>query len=178
MLELDQWHKLHWYVDAAFAVHPDMRSHTGAIMTMGKGAANHVCRKQGMNTRSSMEAKVVGADEVVGSMLWSKLFLDAQRYDIKENILYQDNKSAMLLERNGRKSTGKRSQHLNICLYYVADQKAKGHIDIRYCPTDQMVGDYMTKPLHGRKFMEFRQTIMNLPIAAQLMMISCMNAVS
>ena len=33
-----------------------------------------------------------------------------------------------------------------------------------------MIGDYMTKPLHGKKFIEFRKLIMNLPQAAQLMM--------
>ena len=27
-----------WYVDAAFAVHPDMKSHTGITFTLGKGA--------------------------------------------------------------------------------------------------------------------------------------------
>ena len=29
---------------------------------------------------------------------------------------------------------------------------AKGHIDIRYCLTDEMIGDNMTKPFHGAKF--------------------------
>ena len=48
--------------------------------------------------------------------------------------------------------------------------KAKGHIDIRYCPTDEMIGDYMTKPLHGAKIDNFQQQIMHLPVAAQLMM--------
>jgi hypothetical protein len=179
-LKADGSRVLKWFVDASFAVHPDMRSHTGAVMTMGQGAVQHICRKQGMNTRSSTEAEVVGADEAVGPMLWTRLFLEAQGYKVNDNILYQDNKSAMLLETNGRKSAGKRSRHLNIRYFFVADQKAKGHIDIRYCPTDKMVGDYMTKPLHGDKFRQFRQTILNLPapsqqlsVASQLMMFSC-----
>ena len=79
----------------------------------------------------------------------------------------------MLLEMNGRKSAGKRSRHLNIQYFFVADQKRKGHIDINYCPTDQMIGDYMTKPLHGTKFRQFRKTIQNLPVAAQLVMYGC-----
>jgi hypothetical protein len=29
-----------WYVDASFAVHPDFKSHTGAMMTLGKEACN------------------------------------------------------------------------------------------------------------------------------------------
>ena len=123
-----------------------------------------------MNTRSSTEAEVVAADEVVGSMLWTKLFLEAQGYPVKENILYQDNRSAMLLEGNGRRSAGRRSRHLNIRLFFVTDQKEKGNLTIEYCPTDLMKGDYMTKPLHGSKFTQQRADIMNLPVAAQLFM--------
>ena len=137
---------------------------------MGKGAVTSLSRKQGMNTRSSTEAEVVGADEAVGSMLWSKLFLEEQGYPVKQNILFQDNKSSMLLEANGRKSAGKRSRHLNICLFFVTDQQEKGQIQIQYCPTDLLIGDYMTKPLHGKKFRHFRQEIMNLPMAVQLFM--------
>ena len=172
-LRADGTGELRWYVDASFAVHPNFRSHTGAVMTMGKGALTSVSWKQGMNTRSSTEAEVVAADEVVGPMVWTKLFLEAQGYPVKRNILFQDNQSAMLLESNGRASAGKRSRHLNIRFFFVTDQKAKGNIDIEYCPTDSMMGDYMTKPLHGRKFTVFREDIMNLSTAAQIFMVAC-----
>jgi hypothetical protein len=172
-LRADGTGRIKWHVDASFAVHIDMRSHTGATMTMGEGAISSISRKQGMNTRSSTEAEVVAADEVVGPMLWTKNFLEAQGYPVKENILFQDNQSAMLLESNGRKSAGKRSRHLNIRYFFVADQKEKGNISIEYCPTDQMIGDYMTKPTHGKKFRGFRQQIMNLPTAAQLFAYCC-----
>ena len=162
-----------WHVDAAFAVHPDFRSHTGAAFTMGKGAIKSLSNKQGMNTRSSTEAEVIAADETVGSMVWTGLFMEAQGYPLMNNILYQDNRSAMLLETNGLRSAGKRSHHLNIRYFFVADQKAKGHIDIQYCPTDEMVADYFTKPLHGAKFQHFREVILNLPVNAQLFMIGC-----
>ena len=76
----------------------------------------------------------------------------------------------MLLKTNGHKSAGKCSHHLNIQYFYVTNQKAEGHIDVRYCPTDKMIGDYMTKPLHGAKFDSFHQQIMHLPVAAQLVM--------
>jgi len=35
ILEADNTQTVSWYVDAAFAVHKDMKSHTGAVMTMG-----------------------------------------------------------------------------------------------------------------------------------------------
>jgi hypothetical protein len=37
-LEADNTQTSTWYFHAAFAVHPDMRSHTGATFTLGKGA--------------------------------------------------------------------------------------------------------------------------------------------
>ena len=137
---------------------------------MGDGAITSLSRKQGMNTRSSTEAEVVATDEIVSLMIWTQLFLEVQGYPVKENVLYQDNKSTMLLEANGWKSADNHSHHLNIRYFYINDEKAKGHIDIRYCPKDEMIGDYMTKPLQGVKFDNFQQQIMHLPVVAQLMM--------
>jgi hypothetical protein len=54
-----------WYRDAAFAVLSDMRRHSGAVLTLGKGAVNTISTKQNLNTRSSTEAEVVAADDVV-----------------------------------------------------------------------------------------------------------------
>ena len=81
---------------------------------MGDGAITSLSRKQGMNTRSSTEVEVVAADEIVSPMMWTQLFLKTQGYPVKENILYQDNQSTMLLETNRHKSAGKHSCHLNI----------------------------------------------------------------
>ena len=157
---MDDLRILKWYVDVAFAVHPDFKSHTGMVMTMGQGALQSMSRKQKLNTRSSTEAELVGADDVVSQMLWTQLFLEEQGYPIEKNILYQDNKSTILLETNGRKSAGKRSRALNVRYFFIANQVEKGKLGVEYCPTDEMVGDYMTKPLQGRKFEEFVKTIM------------------
>ena len=146
-------------------------------MTMGKGAVISNSGKQKLNTRSSTEAELVAADDTVGQMVWAGLFLKAQQYPLEGNVLHQDNQSAILLESNGRESAGKRSRHLNIRLFFVKDQKDKGNISIHYCPTDQMLGDYMTKPVQGDKFKAFRKEIMNIediPVAAQMMMLACL----
>jgi len=42
-------------VDAEFAVHKDMKSHTGAEMTMGSGAVISLSTKQKVNARSSTD---------------------------------------------------------------------------------------------------------------------------
>ena len=42
-----------WWVDSSYAVHPDMKSHTGIYMTLGKGATYMASCKQKLNTTSS-----------------------------------------------------------------------------------------------------------------------------
>ena len=71
----------------------------------------------------------------------------------------QDNKSVILLERNGKQSMGKQTWALNICYYMISDQLAKGSIHVTYCLTDNMIADYMIKGLQGMKFAKFRQQI-------------------
>jgi hypothetical protein len=160
ILKADNLNVIKWYVDASFAVHPDFRSHTGGTMTMGQGAIQSISRKQRLNTKSSTESELVGADDVSVMILWTKLFLEAQGRRITENILFQDNKSAILLEKNGKRSSGKRTRHLNIRYFFLTDQVAKGNVSIQYCPTDEMIGDFMTKPLQGAKFVKFKRDVM------------------
>ena len=151
-----------WYVDAAFAVHPDFKSHTGATMRFGDkgGAIQCSSRKQKLNTRNSCEAELVAVDDMSVLILWTKLFLEEQGYDIEKNILKQDNKASILLQLNGRKSAGKRSRALNVRYFFMTDQVQKGNVQIEYCPTDDMEGDFQTKPLQGSKFIKFRNSIM------------------
>ena len=161
-LGAENLHVIKWYVDASFAVHEDYKSHTGAVMTFGHGAVQSLSRKQKLNTKSSTEAELVAVDDAAVMILWTKLFMEAQGYHIEKNILYQDNKSAILLETNGRKSAGRRSRALNVRYFFVTDQKEKGNINIEFCPTKEMRGDYMTKALTGEPFGGHRQYIMGI----------------
>ena len=63
ILSADNLRVIKWYIDAAFAVHPDFRSHTGGVMTLGRGAIQSISTKQKLNTRSSTEAELVGTDD-------------------------------------------------------------------------------------------------------------------
>ena len=127
---------------------------------MGKGAIQSIARKQKLNVRSSTESELVGVDDAATMIFWTKLFLEAQGYDIEKNIIYQDNKSAILLETNGKKSSSRRTRALNIRYFFITDQVEKGNAQIEYCGTDDMVGDFFTKPLQGEKFRKFRDSIM------------------
>jgi len=65
---------LKWWVDSSYAVHPDMRSHSGIYMTLGKGMAYSTSSKQKLNTESSTEAELVAIDDSMGQILWTRHF--------------------------------------------------------------------------------------------------------
>ena len=88
--------------------------------------------------------------------------MEQQGYPLSKNILFQDNKSAILLENNSKRSAGKRSRALNVRYFFLTDQVKKGNLTIEYCPTDVMWADFMTKPLQGEKFRKFRDDILGI----------------
>jgi hypothetical protein len=114
ILAADASGKIRWWVDASYAVHNDMKSHTGGTMSLGKGSLYSSSTKQKLVTRSSTEAEVVGVHDVMPQLIWTAHFLEAQGVHINESILYQDNTSLILIERNGRRSSTKRTHHMNI----------------------------------------------------------------
>ena len=69
--------------------------------------------------------------------------------------------STMLLANNGRASSSKRTRHINIRYFFITDRIGRREIAIKYCPTDDMIADFYTKPLNGSKFCKFRNLIMN-----------------
>ena len=153
-----------WFVDASFAVHPNMRSYTGGALTLGRGCPVVTSTKQKLNTRSSTESELVGVDDLMPSILWTRNFLKAQGYAVTENILYQDNKSSILLEKNRRASSSKRTRHIAIRYFFVTDRIAKGELTIEWCPTAAMIADFMTKPLQGALFRKFRDIVLGIDV--------------
>ncbi len=131
-------------------------------MSLGKGAAYGTSTRQKLNTKSSTEAELVGVNDVMPQILWTRYFLEAQGYGVDDSLVYQDNQSAILLEKNGRASSGKRTRHINIRYFFVTDRIATGEVKVEYCPTGEMLGDFFTKPLQGVLFKKFRDHVLNL----------------
>ena len=132
-------------------------------MSLGKGCGINISSKQKINTRSSTEAELVGMNDAMSMILWVRMFIIEQGYTVSDNIVYQDNQSTILLGNNGRRSSGKRTRHIEIRYYFVTDNVKRKNIRIEYCPTEEMIADFFTKPLQGRQFRKLRRFIMNLP---------------
>ena len=75
----------------------------------------------------------------------------------------QDNKSCMLLEKNGKASSSKRTKHIDVRHFFVTDWIEKKELKVFHCLTDEMVVHFFTNPLQGHKFKKFRKIVMNVP---------------
>jgi hypothetical protein len=89
-------------------------------------------------------------------LLWTGRFLMEQGFHLKETILYQDNTSSILIEKNGCSSCSKRSRHMDIRYFFIKEQVDMKRVKI------EMVADYFTKPLQGGPFRKLRDYIMNI----------------
>ena len=110
--------------------------------------------------RSSTESELIGVYDVLPQVLWTKQFLEEQGWSDSATMIYQDNTSSILLERNGCSSSTKRTKHMNIRYFYATEQVKKKAIHVTHCPTDEMVGDFFTKPRQGSLFIKMRNYTM------------------
>jgi hypothetical protein len=119
---------LKWWVDAAFAVHPIMQGHSGGGLSLGRTGFPIVSyTKQRLNTQSSTESEIMGADDFMPGICWTQYFMEAQGYQVQDNVLFQDNKSTSLLEKNGKASSSKHMKHVNIRYFFITVTSSMYH---------------------------------------------------
>ena len=159
-LGADDIAKMQSWVDVSYGIHNDCKSHTGGCISFGWGVLLTMCQKQKLNTKSSTEGEIVGVSDYMPNMIWAKMFLEAQGYHVKENILHQDNQSAMKIELNGKRSSGKKTKHMNNRYFWIKDRLASEGIEVKYCPTSKMIADFFTKPLQGNLFRKLRDVVL------------------
>ena len=88
--------------------------------------------------------------------------MEAQGYGVDDTHALQDNWSSIILEKNGKASSSKRTKHINIRYYIVTDRIAMNELSVHWCPTEYMIADFVTKPLQGELFRKFRDQIMGI----------------
>jgi hypothetical protein len=115
------------------------------------------------NTKSSTETELTSLADKLADVVWMIYFIECQGYDIDEYIIFQDNMSALSLEKNGCISSSKRTKHIKAKYFLIKDYYDAGEIDVKFCPTDEMWADILTKPLKGQKFRDMRAFLQNCP---------------
>ena len=120
IIEWDASGTILWSIDSSFAVHNNMRSHTGAMLIFGRGAVFSLSNKQKVNSTSSTVAEIIGVDDAMNFVMWVNLFVEQQVLNLptesiikklgsQPSVLQQDNTNSIRLEANDKKSSTKRT---------------------------------------------------------------------
>jgi len=152
--------KMESWIGVSYGIHEDCRSHTGGLISWDWGELACKSQKQKLNTKRSTEGEIVGVRYFMPNMIWARMFLKAQGFKITQNILHQDNQNAMKIIKNGRIFNDKKTKHMGNRYFWIKDPIKSEHIDVRYCPTEKMIADFLTKPLQGKLFRKFRDIIL------------------
>ena len=145
-----------WWVDDFYVVHEDCQGHTGTIISLDKVAVSSLSKKQRINGNISREGEMIDVEKSMAKILWSRYFIESKGYKFAHNKLMEDNKSAILLENNGKFSSSKRNKHINTRYLFVMYRLAQVHLEIEHCHSERIWDNIMSKPLQERAFKEFR----------------------
>lgn len=150
------------HFDASFAIHSDMKSHSGKIIYLGKVPIYVKSSKQKQNAKSSTQAELNSLYEGLDTVLWCRAVLDFIDTSIMQNkptTVYQDNTSAILMSQMGKPATKSNTRFVNIRLFWIKDLLQTNQINIKYMPTDKMIADALASIRQGHSFNEFRSNL-------------------
>ena len=88
-----------------------------------------------INVCSSTNGELLGANDDLPHALWSQYFMEIQGYAVEKCIMFQDNMSGILLEKDGNAASSKHTKHIHV-RYFLS--RTKGEIKVEYCPTEQI----------------------------------------
>jgi hypothetical protein len=149
------------YIDAAFALHFDSKSHTGIVIFVGGALVYAASRKQKCITKSPTESELVALTDNVGFVELFEEFL-AFILNINQRVptIYQDSTSVISLVTRG--GGVMRTKHLRARMNLGLEAVTENRIEIIYKHTTKMVADGFSKPLVGDSFTNFKNTILGV----------------
>jgi hypothetical protein len=153
------------YIDAAYGAHIDGKSHSGCAITIGESGPVFVkSGKQSIVNKSSTDAELVATSDSASQAFHVRNSIVAQWHNDQPAVLLQDNLSCMALLAKG-KSTAKRTRHIQIRYFWIADRGKMGECVLTHMATEEMgPANILSKSLQGAQFIKERQDHMNFHI--------------
>ena len=143
------------------------------MLTFGRGAGFSLSNKQKVNSTSSKVVVIIGVDDAMSFVMWVKFFIEQKvvnlpvksifkKMGVRPSVVWQDTTSSIRLKVTGKRSSIKRTRHMNIRCFYITNKVKSSDVVIVYHPTGILVGDYLTKPLNEIPFKNHRTTIIGV----------------
>jgi hypothetical protein len=107
---------------------------------------------------SSTEAEYISLSEAAQeAVCLRRLLTDFNQQIIGPTVIYEDNQSCIKLLQDERSSH--HTKHIATKYHFVRDLFKSGEIDVKYCPSETMTADILTKPLGPEKLRQLTQDL-------------------
>ena len=147
------------FSDSDWAKDPsDRKSYSGYAVFVGKCLIAWKCKKQTSVALSTAEAEYMALALVVTEVIWLRnLLSDIGFPQNKPTTVFCDNNSAIHMANND--VIGPKTKHISIRHHFLRDMISDDSIVLEYVPTADNLADFMTKPLTGQKFHQFKKKL-------------------
>ena len=142
--------QLRGFSDASYNITTDARSHYGYVVTLGNCLIASKGGRIKTVVRSSTEAEISSVNELISDILWCRDILEDLGYPQQRINMYEDNKSCITMLQQEPRNFHTKSRHVRVKWAFFREEYEKRTVKLRYCPTDKMVADLLTKPLGGK----------------------------
>ena len=148
--------ELHGYSDADWAGDLESRKSTsGYIFRLGNCTISWRSKKQPIVALSSTEAEYVALCSASQEAIWLRNLVKNIGFPCKgPTTIHEDNQGAIALSKNPKDHP--RTKHIAVKYHFIREQLQNDTIDLKYCPTGEMLADIFTKGLPRITFEKFR----------------------
>ena len=123
----------------------DRKSTSGYIFTLSGSPVSWRSKKQTCVALSTAEAEYIALAAAAQEDVWLQSLLQ-QLSGIKiSTVMYDDSQSAIAIAKNPQWHG--RTKHIDIKFHYIREQVNNGIVQLKFCPTDKMLADILTKGL-------------------------------
>jgi hypothetical protein len=158
-ISTDNEFRITCFADASHGVHYNGKSHTGIVISHGRGAILAKSMKQKIICRSSTESELVALSDATSLVAYELQFMTSLGFQLGHAQLYQDNTSTIRMANNG-KSCSDRTKHIKLRYFFIKQYLDSGEFQVTHCPTETMTADILTKPLQGKLFRDMRNRLL------------------
>ena len=144
------------FSDANWGGHLDDRKSTSGYLFQLSGAAiSWRSKKQTCVALSTAEAEYMAlASAAQGAMWLRQLTTDLKSEPTGATVIFEDNQSSISMAKNPQFHG--QSKHIAIKYHFIREQVCNNNVELKYCRTNNMIADMLTKGLHGEQFAKLR----------------------
>ena len=126
----------------------DRKSTSGMVITVNGSIVAWASKKQTSIALSSTESEYIALSQCGKEVKWFRQILEELGMKVNgPTVLFEDNSGAISWA-----SGSKRTEHVDIKFHYIRDLVENAVVTMKYCPTERMIADVMTKAFSATRF--------------------------